>query len=537
MGSQRLTIFLLTTDVAEPGDALDPDAENSYGEQNISPSAGFEGVFYSKYNHPRFPEWVNYVAPALDTSPIVKTASASGLVILKAADRYFALSFGFGRNFLDPSKIERRFGLKVALNRIDAQQIRSLDTKTFEDMVVSKTTQTSKNAELENFGVDAVRDLLRAVTGKPTDDSFGRTITGSDALVLTTKRPVEELPDLLGELLVAYEDDAYKARFEWIDHLAEVKAPGTISALDRLLVSQLQAGDTTRTHMAMPENFSWDEILGFKIGGVGRRQFDDLDLDDYLEALGEERSNLTLDQLKSRRVQVGWIKSGNFDTRWSIYNALVSEQDLGGKLFALIEGQWFEVAATLVAAVDTYLKSLPAPMTSLPPALKNEHEGMYNIRAAELSDDLLLLDTKLARPADAGSSIEFCDLLSTRAEMIHVKRKSRSATLSHLFAQGNISANTLIGDGAFRDKVRLELEQLTGSDAARWLDLVPPSDTRPDRARYTVHFAVLTNSKGAGAGWLPFFSKLNLMQTARQIQSLGPAVVISRVPVETESSV
>lgn len=535
MGSQRLTIFLLTTDVAEPGDALDPDAEQSYAEQSISPSAGFEGVFYSKYNHPRFPEWVNYIAPALDSSPDVKTASASGLMILKAADRYFALSFGFGRNFLDPSKIERRFGLKVALNRIDAQQIRSLDTKTFEDMVVSKTTQTSKNAELENFGVDAVRDLLRAVTGKPTDDSLGRTITGSDAIVLTTKRRVKELPDLLAELLIAYEDDAYKARFEWIDHLAEVKVPGIIAALDGLLVTQLQAADTTRTHLAMPENFGWDEISGFKIGGVGRRQFDDLDLDEYLEALGDKKGELTLDQLKSRRVQVGWIKSGNFDTRWSVYNALVSEQDLDGKLFALIEGQWFEIAATLVSAVDTYLDSLPAAVTDLPPARKDEHEGTYNARVAELSDDILLLDKKLVRPVGAASSIEFCDLLSAKAEMIHVKRKSRSATLSHLFAQGSISASTLIGDGSFRDAVRLKLGQLTGNDA-RWLDLVPASGSRPDRSRYTVHFAVLTNSKGTGAGWLPFFSKLNLMQTARQIQSLGPAVVISRVPVEAETS-
>lgn len=74
--------------------------------------------------------------------------------------------------------------------------------------------------------------------------------------------------------------------------------------------------------------------------------------------------------------------------------------------------------------------------------------------------------------------------------------------------------------------------RMARGSAARWLDLVPASDSRPDRARYTVHFAVLTNSKGTGAGWLPFFSKLNLMQTAKQIQSLGPAVVISRVPVE-----
>lgn len=536
MGSQRLTIFLLTTDVTEPGDALDTGGEQSYTEQDVSTTAGFSGIFYSKYNQPRFPEWVKYVSPALDGTLNVKTASASGLLILKAAERYFALSFGFGRNFLDPSKIERRFGLKVALNRIDAQQIRSLDTKTFEDMVVSKTTQTSKNAELSNFGVDAVRDLLRAVTGKPSDESLGRTITGSDALVLTTKRPVTDLPALLAELLVAYEDDAYKARFEWIDHLAEVKDPSSITALDTLLVAQLQAGDTTRTHLAMPENFGWDEISGFKIGGAGRHQFDDLDLDEYLEVLGDELGDLNLDHLKSRRVQVGWIKSGNFDTRWSLYNALVSEQDFDGKLFALIEGRWFEVAPTLVSAVDNYLESLSEAKTALPPAQKNESEGAYNERVAGLSGDLLLLDKQLARAADATSSIEFCDLLSAHAELIHVKRKSRSATLSHLFAQGNISASTLIGDGAFRDTVRRRLGEIAGDDSARWLDLVPASDGRPDRARYTVHFAVLTNSKGTGAGWLPFFSKLNLMQTAKQIQSLGPAVVVSRVPVEAAPS-
>ncbi|PPH21348.1 hypothetical protein C5C31_10030 [Rathayibacter rathayi] len=533
MANQRLTIFLLTTDVATPREALDVESDQSYVEQHLSASAGFDGTFYAKYNKPRPPEWVKYVSPALEEGPEVRTASASGLLILQAAKRFFALSFGFGRSLLDPSKIERRFGLKVALNRIDAQQIRSLDTKTFEDMVVSKTTQTSKNAELYNFGVDAVRDLLRAVTGKPLDESLGRTITGSDALVLATKRPVKELPILLGELLTAYEDDAYKARFEWIDHLAEVKDPITVTDLDKKLLTQLQAGDTTRTHLAMPENFGWDEISGFKIGGGGRRKFDDLDLDEYMEAIGDEKAELTLDKLKSRRVQVGWIKSGTFDTRWSIYNTIVSEQPYRSRLFALIEGRWFEVAATLVRAVDDYIESLPEAETLLPHARKNEHEGAYNLRVADQLQDVLLLDKQLARAAGATSSIEFCDLISVRAELIHVKRKSRSATLSHLFAQGNVSASTFIGDGSFRDSVRVQLEQIAGEDAGRWLDLVPGSDSRPDRSRYTVHFAVLTNSRGKGTGWLPFFSKLNLMQTAKQIQSLGLSVVISKVPVET----
>jgi uncharacterized protein (TIGR04141 family) len=54
----------------------------------------------------------------------------------------FAITFGYGRGFLDLSRIEHRFGLRVALNRIDPSQIRSLDTKTFEDMVVTKPEST-----------------------------------------------------------------------------------------------------------------------------------------------------------------------------------------------------------------------------------------------------------------------------------------------------------------------------------------------------------------------------------------------------------
>lgn len=65
----------------------------------------------------------------------VQSASASGLLLLTADGHTLALTFGYGRSFLDQSKIERRFGLKVALNLIDEKQIRSLDTKLFDEMV------------------------------------------------------------------------------------------------------------------------------------------------------------------------------------------------------------------------------------------------------------------------------------------------------------------------------------------------------------------------------------------------------------------
>lgn len=531
MTSQRLTIFLLTADVTEPADAIDVDAGLTYESHELNPSSTIAGAFYSKSNPPATPAWARYVEPLLTGMPDVNSASASGVLIVAASGRYFALTFGFGRNLLDQTKIERRFGLKVALNRIDAKQIRSLDTKTFEDMVVSRSTQTSKNAEQASFGVDAARDLLRAVTGRPVDDRLGRTITGADALVLTTKVPVQDLKVLLAELLTAYEDDAYKADFAWIDHLAEIKDPALVGELDDLLVQQLRAGDTTSSHLATPDNLAWDEVQGFKIEGAGDRIFEDLDLGDYLDGLGPKRSQLKIELLKSRKVRVGWIKTDTFDTRWPVYSTLVSEQELAGNLYALIEGRWFAISRTLVEEVDGYLAMLPSANTVLPAALEGEHEDAYNTRAASLNSDLLLLDRQMATAQGARSTIEFCDLLASNGELIHVKRKSRSATLSHLFAQGGVSASTLFGDGGFRDQVRDRLSQVAGTDAERWLNLVPDSATEPERTRYKVHFAVLTGTKGAGVAWLPFFSKLNLMQTAKQIRGLGPEVMITRVPL------
>jgi uncharacterized protein (TIGR04141 family) len=50
------------------------------------------------------------------------------------------------------------------------------------------------------------------------------------------------------------------------------------------------------------------------------------------------------------------------------------------------------------------------------------------------------LDGVLVKPEEATTPIEFCDLLSSNKGLIYIKKKTRSATLSHLFAQGTVAA-------------------------------------------------------------------------------------------------
>ena len=72
-----------------------------------------------------------------------------------------------------------------------------------------------------------------------------------------------------------------------------------------------------------------------------------------------------------------------------------------------------------------------------------------------------LLDKRLVKCSKTTSPIELCDLLTTAKQLVHVKhRKGGSAGLSHLFAQGSVSAEVMLGDRAFRKEARKVLRRV-----------------------------------------------------------------------------
>lgn len=541
MATRRLTVYLMQDDVLEFADAR--DAEKHATEAALSSASGLDGIFYRAPSHPRTPGWVGFIEPIL-SDPIgeVLSSSASALLLVRVQQRIFAFTFGFGRSLLDLSRIEQRFGLKVALNRMNPSQLRSLDTKAFEDLVVTTTTQVSKDAELPSFGVDVSRDILRAATGEPRDKELAKRLSGSDPLVLNLETQAAALGDLCAELLRAHGEETYKDDFGWVDQLMLVRDDAIVAALDDALVNELVSGTVVATHLALPEPISWEELDAFQVGGTRNQEYDDLDLDVYLARLGDGRSEITLDRLKSRRVSVRFARTDRFENRWNLYKCLVSEQRIDDDLYVLIEGRWFSISESLVEEVDTYVAQVSEPRFELPAAKLGESEGDYNERAAkESGGSLLKLDARVKRPGGASSGIELCDLLTTDGEFIHIKRKSRSATLSHLFAQGSVSAATFFSDGVFREAIRQVVRDLPADvvpDESRyaWLDLIPDRNAAVDRQRYCVTYAVVANSRKPGRDWLPFFSKLNLMHQGRRLQAYGYNVALGRVPVESEST-
>ena len=142
------------------------------------------------------------------------------------------------------------------------------------------------------------------------------------------------------------------------------------------------------------------------------------------------------------------------------------------------------------------------------------------MRIAKLTG-LALLDTKCARVD--GSAIEPCDLFDSRGQFIHVKRKTRSATLSHLFAQGTVSAECFISDAEFRKNLRKCLEEQGG----RFYQAIPLD--RPEPSRFGVIYAIITKRSKDWPLNLPFFSRLNLMNAAHHLARLSFKVSLIRI--------
>src|SRR6266571_6040072 len=132
----------------------------------------------------------------------------------------------------------------------------------------------------------------------------------------------------------------------------------------------------------------------------------------------------------------------------------------------------------------------------------------------------LLLDRRLVPPAFGGDRIEVCDLLSKQGHFIHVKKRTRSSTLSHLFAQGTVSAEAFLGDSGFRDGLRQVVNKLKPSFAS----LVPRE--RPDPSRYEVAYVIITKKPENVPKSLPFFSQLHLMQAAHRLRVMGYRVSV-----------
>ncbi len=512
---RTLTIFRAKDGPKGTTDLLKARHYKSFRVDNAS---GFIGTLLINPARQRQPDWLSLFSGALDEEPKKKdvtSASVSAVLLVGRNDQTYVLTFGYGRYMLLDGVVEERFGLKAALNVINEEKIRSLDLKRFEQVQRHTREQVSRDSALEAFGLDVEQDLLRAVTGVPGERKYGLRLAGRDCITVTSHVDLDSLPALLDNLEEASQKNTYKKRFPWVDNIQEVGRKES-EKLDATLVATINRGDLDRIWLGAPMLLDWDRVSHFTYRAArAANRYAHLEFQHYFEEV-RTKEDVRIHHLKNDRIRCHKADHHELEA-WPLRQCICAELDAGGRCI-LSEGKWYSINTDFVARVIRGVETIETSRLVLP-HYDDKDEAAYNRRVAENSKGrLALMDRKLISAPVASGSVEFCDLFDLERRMVHVKRYGGSSALSHLFAQGVVSARQYHLARDFRQLVN---EKLPASH-----QLADPTK-QLSASDYEVAYAVV--AKDGTMDQIPFFSMVNLKGVYDLLRQIGFKVTLSFV--------
>lgn len=519
----KLTFYLFNESVTDFGAALLPaklSGANPFEELTIVAQLPFEAKAYFQKERPTEPKWLSFLKDYCDIPVDITNRTNSFLLLLRASGRIFAVTMGFGFAAIDRTRVEKGFGLRVALNEVNPSKLKTVDARNIDTTTKQKRVLINRDSPLHDFDFDVDQDLLSLVSGQPKDASFARKLSGADSLVLTGDVAFPDLGRTCEALLRAFEKEDYKESFGFIDHLHVIKDKQTERQLEMLLADALAGRETANLMVAYPEMDNWTQIESFRLAYHHKKDFvEEVDLQEVYQFLDSHGfGNVDPHQMKI----TGFDQDGHPVTKaFSLYEYTVFETLLDGKRHLLSLNRWFELADDYVQEVDAEIRRIEeiADPGLLPPMQRGQREDEYNKGVAATRHDIICLD-KQNFALKGQSRVEVCDLLSQRGEFICVKKYNGSSTLSHLFSQGVVSALLFNDSEEYRQFV---------SDKCQGSWPPPFGVDKLERQSCTFVFAVASDTQGKLVDSLPFFSKVNLRQARKTIERVGLKVKLYKI--------
>ena len=529
--TNKLSIYLIKEELSSTKN--EELIKNCQGVEDIDEV----GEFHYGYSQYRTPHWLkkffgesfyNYKEKEKKGGHKLFSATASGVLLVNIEKRKFAITFGYGHNFLNDGVYEERFGLKSALNLIEKNNFKAIEKKNMSMDPKLSIEQVSKNGDIYNFELDTEQDLVLRITGQSNEKKFGNIVTGKDFLSISAKYNINNIKKLLSECLELYKRNKYKKNFGWIDHIKAIKSKEDINKLNNELVKKINSRNFDDLWMSIPDIIEWENISEFRFN---KRSFgNDIDLETYLSFV-KNRSDLSLASIKNHVVECISADGSVALRKWKVYRCLYCEIKDNDKINILSGGQWYEVeryfTKKILASFDKFRKEKID--LQLPQSKDKEPENVYNKRVGEEINDFCCMDCKLIPTGVTGNSVEFGDLLTTNKEIIHVKKYGASSVLSHLFAQGMVSGILFNEDEIFRANLSAELGKVLGDELAAKYKAIY-TDKRPSPDKYKVIYAII--SKHVGELEIPFFSKIYIRNIKRKLEGMGYDVYLYKIPVD-----
>lgn len=536
----KLNCYLLRSNIRDVEMALRPKyrpgGKAPLSRLTGSSSAPPGAIAYLGETSDRSPKW----AQQLDrTFPGVATRvvnRSNRMVIFVPVDaRWFAICFGYGAGTLESDSIEGNFGLRVAARILPAHDVLELRSRRIDATARTQYVQVPAGAHLRELGVELDGEFVRKLTGRlpsDLDEHPSGVVIAGDSISFKASSELRQVQLVLGQMLRSLNESGPQEAFQFIDSLQPLKSSGTITKqLETRLAADLldlQDGAVDNTNMVghvleftPPDEVGADFDVVRLSSGSRATEISDLSLGALRSALTDIGVRSGTGFLKSVRVIALGPDGQELSQLLPLKHWLVYEIGDATSRFILTLGRWFSLQESYTHKLNADLARI-VDLTEellLPDMKFGESEGDYNMRVARTSASILLMDSRLMATED-GDRIEVCDLLHLDGHLIHVKKFRGSQTMSHLFAQGAVSAELLNSDqvtqSAFVSDVgaRSRSHLRVASDAPK-----------------SVTYAIAVNNGRKIPLELPTFSKVNLRDFARKLHRMGVNPSIATITI------
>ena len=490
----------------------------------------FIGQIYS--NRPGWLTILIEVSPDLPED--ISTGGAGAVLFVPAGGRQAAVCFGHVHIALNDDAFERQFGLKVTLNTVPRNQLRSIDLATPDAVTFQKRVQASKDSDVQDFGVDMLRDLARVAGGTPRSASFARFVAGKNSLSITCHVEADKIHEKCAEIITEYKKETYRTEFAWVDNMRTIEEKDTVEKLDKRLekaINNLRAGKESDLHMTPPEivNYTEGSLLHYNGFGSHGKNFHSLSIDDYVGELNRCEFKGDITKIKERhRVKAKEDAEGDFAEKWRVYDCFVYETSLGKgadeAAYVLFAGNWYQVEKSFKKRIEAAFDAIDRVTIVGATSCHNEQELIAELEKDR--GDLVKLDQEKINPGDVKwANLEPCDFLSDKKEFIHLKDGHSSGPISHLWSQGVVSADAFVSDKVFRKKLRSKVKSKKPGFEA----YLPKSTEKVVREDYRVVFGIMRKPYADGSLGLPFFSKVSLQAAVGRIEQFGIPIAIELI--------
>jgi uncharacterized protein (TIGR04141 family) len=520
--STELKVFLFGAEARSFDDLLRPRRSGEpLAQDPAAPSLPFPHQLWRTYTMSTEPGWADYLAGHFDLT-WEPTRSYSAVLLALVDDRYFAVTFNRGDSALSRELLVNDFGRRVAANWTPADGLRRLRSRTYGHRVRTSAKALNRDGRMHDFGVDTNREMVHSLGGL-SESKFAVKSHGDIALRIgpdSAYASLDQLPDLLSGSLAAYRGIEYRAKFPFLDDFKELhpKSPEA-RGLSRDLMVRIRAGDAGEVDTAPPDDlwtFTDHERTRYRVRGDRETallpEITMADVRRHIHLAGEEALS---------RLTVQLVDEDLHEHRpRPLLSYLTAEARRGERHYVLAGGKWYEVGHKLLEYLDRELAAIPDAGFEPLRWRSGWDEAAYN-RAWAAREGWRLLDRQDFRLPRASGSVEICDVLTGDFELVCVKRMNKSEKLSHLFAQGRVSAELYTDEPVYAAAVRSRFTELRGERTA----LPTPS----------IVYAMGTHRPGDLRRLLPFFSRRNLVTEAQAVREAGFGVALAKIPMDPPS--